>query len=159
MSSPVLDEDGEYSGCVSVGDVLKGATKGTLSFRLWHTAFRWWGTGWPTTLYAGTEFVESFGPHYAENIGDITAEQLTEAGEDFTGKAVRAILHGVDLWSCILRACCLTWCPWHGTVAWCLSFMVCTCITTCAACMMADFHYFYAAYAQLFISYHLGVFT
>jgi len=73
LSCPVLDEDGEYAGAISVNDVLKGLHR---------------------TLVA------NLGDNYIDEVegGRVTAEELNNVGFFFIGKPVSTLLHDADIW-------------------------------------------------------------
>lgn len=71
LSVPVLDEDGEYAGCISIGDVLRGLER---------------------------SMEANLGENYAENIESVSASEMDNIGKFFAEKNVGSILHDADLW-------------------------------------------------------------
>lgn len=70
LSCPVLDEDGEYYGCLSVNDVLKSLN---------------------ATLAAKD-------PEWTEKLDAMTVDDLLALGKDFSAQTVDKLQHAGDLW-------------------------------------------------------------
>lgn len=71
LSVPVVDDKGEYAGCLSVGDVLSGLTSG-LTATLGHT--------------------------WVEKIDELTLEEFNGAVQDFLKEPLSIMYHAGDLW-------------------------------------------------------------
>mmetsp|Transcript_11200 Transcript_11200/g.20275 ORF Transcript_11200/g.20275 Transcript_11200/m.20275 type:complete len:403 (-) Transcript_11200:1907-3115(-) len=71
LSAPILDEDSEYFGCVSTGDILKGLTQALESI---------------------------LGNKWFEKVGSVTKDDLESVGKTLGSKKVTSICHEGDLW-------------------------------------------------------------
>lgn len=71
LSLPVVDDAGEYAGCISVGDLLRGLMN---------------------------EMDTNLGEHWVDNISEISAAKLQEIGAHFTSRTITSMIHAGDLW-------------------------------------------------------------
>lgn len=71
LSAPVLDEEGEYLGAVSVPDILRGLVK---------------------------NLEANLGEGYLDNLSEVSAEELNTIGAFYASKPASGVLHEADLW-------------------------------------------------------------
>mmetsp|Transcript_12252 Transcript_12252/g.29870 ORF Transcript_12252/g.29870 Transcript_12252/m.29870 type:complete len:380 (-) Transcript_12252:561-1700(-) len=71
LSAPILDEDGEYLGAVSVPDILRGLVR---------------------------NLEANLGEGYLDDLKSVSAEELDSLGNFFASKPAESALHEADLW-------------------------------------------------------------
>lgn len=71
LSAPVLDEEGEYLGAVSVPDILRGLVR---------------------------NLEANLGEGYLDNLAEVSAEELNTIGAFYASKSAATVLHEADLW-------------------------------------------------------------
>eukprot|EP00798_Chlamydomonas_sp_ICE-L_P022054 gene22054-29119_t len=71
LSIPVLDDENEYIGCISIGDVLRGLER---------------------------SMEANLGENYTDRIAGVSVSEMDAIGKFFSEKNIGAMLHEADLW-------------------------------------------------------------
>eukprot|EP00798_Chlamydomonas_sp_ICE-L_P024795 gene24795-10439_t len=71
LSLPVVDDDEEYVGCISIGDLLRGLER---------------------------SMEANLGENYTDSLATVSASEMDSIGKFFSEKNVGSLLHEADLW-------------------------------------------------------------